>query len=167
MYNNGFQIVQHPDHLVVLYERLHEHRVIPLDGRPHLPPAVSQWMGDSRGRWEGDTLVVAVANFGSQTTYKRSNHQLRLTERYTRTAEDTVVVEITLEDPTTWTRPWTARVTGKRDSGYWADLRVRLSRSELQPEQHAQRRAGTGRSRQPLNFDPLGGRVWYVSVKKA
>ena len=119
VYNNGFQIVQHQDYVAVLYERLHEHRVIPLDGRSHLPAAVSQWMGDSRGRWEGDTLVVEVTNFGAQTTYKRSNHQLRLTERYTRTAEDTVVVEITLEDPTTWTRPWTARVTGKRDPGYW------------------------------------------------
>ena len=119
VYNNGFQIVQHPDYVAVLYERLHEHRIIPLDGRPHPPPAVSQWMGDSRGRWEGDTLVVEVANFGPQTTYKGSSQQLRLTERYRRTAADTVVVETTLADPTTWTRPWTVRVTGKRDPGYW------------------------------------------------
>ena len=119
VYNNGFQIVQHPDYVAVLYERLHEHRIIPLDGRPHPPPAVPQWMGDSRGRWEGDTLVVEVANFGPQTTYKGSSQQLRLTERYRRTAADTVVVETTLADPTTWTRPWTVRVTGKRDPGYW------------------------------------------------
>ena len=119
VYNNGFQIVQHPDHVAVLYERLHEHRVIPLDGRSPLTPAVPQWMGDSRGRWEGDTLVVDVTNFGAKTSFKRSSHALHLTERYTRIDEDTVVVETTLDDPTTWTRPWTVRITGRRDPAYW------------------------------------------------
>ena len=62
-YNNGFQIVQHPDHVAILYERLHEHRLIPIDGRPHLDASVRQWFGDSRGRWEGDTLVVETTNY--------------------------------------------------------------------------------------------------------
>ena len=118
VYNNGFQIVQHPDHVAILYERLHEHRIIPLDDRPHVSPAVRQIMGDSRGRWEGDTLVVEVTNFGP-TTYKGSNVGLRLTERYRRVDADTLIVDTTLEDPTTWTAPWTMRITGKRDPGYW------------------------------------------------
>ena len=118
VYNNGFQIVQHPDHVAILYERLHEHRIIPLDGRPHLRSEVRQIMGDSRGRWEGDTLVVEVTNFGP-TTYKGSSAGLHLVERYRRVDADTITVDITLEDPTTWTAPWTARITGKRDPRYW------------------------------------------------
>jgi hypothetical protein len=119
VYNNGFQIVQHPDHVVVLYERLHEHRVIPLDGRAHLSSGVKQIMGDSRGHWEGDTLGVDVTNFGAKTTYKGSSHGLHLVERYTRVDADTVVVETTISDPTTWTEPWTVKITGKRDPNYW------------------------------------------------
>ena len=119
VYNNGFQIVQHPEYVAILYERLHEHRIIPLDGRSHLRPEVRQWMGDSRGHWEGDTLVVDVANFGPQTSYKRSSHGLHLIERYTRVDPETVIVDITIDDPTTWASPWTARVTGKHDPHYW------------------------------------------------
>ena len=118
VYNNGFQIVQHPDYVVILYERLHEHRIIPLDGRAHLSSAVTQIMGDSRGHWEGDTLVVDVTNFG-QTTYKGSSAGLHVVERYRRVDAETVSVEVTLDDPTTWTSPWTARITGKRDPNYW------------------------------------------------
>ena len=118
VYNNGFQIVQHPDHVVILYERLHEHRIISLDGRPHLSSGVTQIMGDSRGRWEGDTLVVDVTNFGV-TTYKGSNNGLHLVERYTRVDADTVIVETTISDPTTWTGQWTVRITGKSDPNYW------------------------------------------------
>jgi hypothetical protein len=119
VYNNGFQIVQSPHHVAIFYERLHEARVIPLDGRAHLTPGVRQWMGDSRGRFEGDTLVVDVTNFGEQTSFRRSGPALRLTERYTRVDADTVNVEITVEDPETWTRPWTVAVTGKKDPAYW------------------------------------------------
>ena len=118
VYNNGFQIVQHPDHVAILYERLHEHRIIPLDDRPQLTSEVRQIMGDSRGRWEGDTLVVEVTNFGP-TTYKGSSTELHLVERYRRVDADTVTVDITLEDHTTWTERWTARITGKRDLRYW------------------------------------------------
>jgi len=118
-YNNGFQIVQTPDSVTILQERLHEARVIPIDGRPHLPSNVRQWLGDSRGRWEGDTLVVEVTNFSDQTTFRKSGSTRVLTERYTRTDPNTVKVEITINDPTTWTTPWTFAVTGKKDENYW------------------------------------------------
>jgi hypothetical protein len=118
-YNNGFQIVQSKDTVTIWYERLHEARVIPIDGRPHLPARVRQWLGDSRGRWEGDTLVVDVTNFSDNTTFRKSSSTLRLTERYTRVDQQTVRVEVTIDDPTTWTKPWTIAVTGKKDPAYW------------------------------------------------
>jgi hypothetical protein len=121
-YNNGFQIVQSEGYVTIYYERLHEARVIPLDGRPHLTGKVRQWMGDSRARWEGDTLVVDVTNFGEQTTYRKSSTTLHMIERYRRTGPETVRVEVTIDDPTTWTKPWTFAVTGKKDPSYWQIL---------------------------------------------
>ncbi len=118
-YNNGFQIVQSADYVTIFYERLHEARVIPLDGRPHLMGQVRQWIGDSRGRWEGNTLVVDVSNFGEQTSFRKSSTTLHLMERYTRVDADTVRVEVTVDDPSTWTKPWTFAVTGKKDPAYW------------------------------------------------
>jgi hypothetical protein len=118
-YNNGFQIVQSPDYVTIFYERLHEARVIPLDGRPRLSSNIRQWIGDSRGRWEGDTLVVEVTNFSDRTTFRKSGSTLRLTERFTRVDPETVKVEVTINDPTTWTKPWTFAVTGKKDPDYW------------------------------------------------
>jgi hypothetical protein len=118
-YNNGFQIVQSPDYVTIYYERQHEARVIPLDGRPHLNGQVRQWIGDSRGRWEGNTLVVDVTNFGEQTSFRKSSTTLHLIERYTRVDANTVRVETTVDDPTTWTKPWTVAVTGRKDPAYW------------------------------------------------
>jgi hypothetical protein len=118
-YNNGFQIVQNQNYVTILQERLHEARVIPLDGRPHLTPALRQWMGDSRARWEGDTLVVEVTNFSDRTTFRKSGSTLKLIERYTRLDPETMRVEVTIDDPTTWTRPWTFAVHGKKDASYW------------------------------------------------
>ena len=120
-YNNGFQIVQSADTLTIWYERLHEARVIPLDGRPHLK-GVRQWFGDSRGRWEGNTLVVDVTNFSENTTFRKSSSTLHLIERYTRVDPETIRVELTFDDPTTWTTPWTFAVTGKKDPAYWQIL---------------------------------------------
>jgi hypothetical protein len=117
-YNNGFQIVQNPDSVVVFYERLHEARVIPLDGRPHPSPRVREYMGDSRGHWEGDTLVVDIANFSDKSEFYGSSENLHVTERYTR-VNDSIKVEFTVNDPTTWTKPWTAAVTGLKDPAYW------------------------------------------------
>jgi hypothetical protein len=118
-YNNGFQIVQSRDYVTILPERLHEARVIPLDGRPHLTSNIRQWFGDSRAHWEGDSLVVEVTNFSDRTSFRKSGSTLRLTERYTRTAPDTVRVEVTIDDPSTWVKPWTFAVTGKKDPTYW------------------------------------------------
>ena len=119
-YNNGFLIVQSEDNIALWYERLHEARVIPF--AKNAPPLskLGWWMGESRARWEGDTLVVDVTNLGDQTTWRRSPGSTRkLTERLTRVDPDTVRVEVTVNDPTTWTRPWTFAVTGKKDPNYW------------------------------------------------
>jgi len=118
-YNNGFQIVQSPGYVAIFYERLHEARVIPMDGRPHVSSGVRQWIGDSRGRWEGDTLVVEVKNFSEKSQFRGASENLRVVERYTRVDADSVKVEFTADDPTTWTRPWTAMVTGRKDPFYW------------------------------------------------
>ena len=93
--------------------------MIPVDGRPHLTPDVRQWIGDPRGRWEGQTLVVETTNFSEKSEFRGAAGNLRVVERFTRTDADTVTVQFTVEDPTTWTKPWTAMVTGKRDPGYW------------------------------------------------
>jgi hypothetical protein len=118
-YNNGFQIVQSRGYVSILYERLHEARIIPLDGRPHANPRVRQWIGDSRGHWDGTTLVVDVTNFSEKAQFRGAGDNLHLVERYTRTGADTIQVEFTVEDPTTWARPWTAVVHGRHDPSYW------------------------------------------------
>ena len=102
-----YQILQTPQHVVLFLEAIHEVRVIPIDGRPHLPQSMRQWSGDSRGRWEGNTLVVETTNFSTKSRFLGSAENLRVVERFTRTAADTIDYEITLDDATTWTRPWT------------------------------------------------------------
>ena len=118
-YNNGFQIIQHPDHVAILYERLHEHRLIPIDGRQHLDASVRQWFGDSRGRWEGDTLVVETTNYTDQVNFRGSREGLRLVERFTRTGPGSIQVEFTASDPEAWTSDWTVVVHGRGDPTYW------------------------------------------------
>ena len=107
-YNNHFQFFQTPDHLVILIEMVHEARIIPIDGSAHVSPAVRQWLGDSRGRWEGDTLVVETTNFTGKTNFRGSGEGLHLVERFTRVDADTLNYEFTVEDPTTWSSAWTA-----------------------------------------------------------
>ncbi|MGE3511360.1 MAG: hypothetical protein AB7N65_21025, partial [Vicinamibacterales bacterium] len=80
---------------------------IPIDGRPHLPAAARKWMGDPRGRWEGDTLVVETTNFSKKSSFRGASDRLRVTERFTRTSPETIDYRFTVEDATTWTRPWT------------------------------------------------------------
>ena len=109
-YNNNVQLFQTPDTVVILNEMVHNARIVPLNGPPHLPSDVRQWVGDSRGRWEGETLVVETTNFIGETSFVASSDNLRLVERFTRTADDTLVYEFTVEDSTMWTRPWTAAV---------------------------------------------------------
>jgi hypothetical protein len=109
-----YQIVQSPTHVVFSMETIHDARVIPLDGRKHLPGAIPQWLGDSRGHWEGETLVVDTRGFSPKSNLMGSSSGLHLVERFTRIADDTLQYDATLSDPTTWTKPWTARILFKR-----------------------------------------------------
>src|SRR5262245_15118410 len=108
IYGNSYDIVQAPGFVVIRYEMVHEARVIPLDGSPHLPPNMRTYMGDARGHWEGDTLVVETTNIRDEIAYRGSSAAtLKIVERFTRVASDKVRWAVTIDDPSTWTRPWT------------------------------------------------------------
>ena len=109
-YNQNVQIFQTPDAVVLLNEMVHDVRIVPLDQRAHLPDRMRQWRGDSRGRWDGETLVVETSNYLRETSFTGSSANLSLVERFTRVDADTLLYEFTVTDPTTWTRPWTAQV---------------------------------------------------------
>ena len=111
-YNNNLQVFQTEDTVVLFAEMNHEARVVPLDGRAHLTDSVRQWTGDSRGRWDGDTLVVETRNFLRETNFQRgaTTPELTLIERLTRVDADTLRYDVTVDDPTVWTRPWTYSV---------------------------------------------------------
>ena len=109
-YNNNYQILQTPGYVTILTEMIHDVRIIPLDGRPHLPEDTRQWLGDSRGHWEGKTLVVDTTNFTGQTHFSDSDRNLHLTERFTRTDANTILYEFTVDNPTAFTRPWKGEV---------------------------------------------------------
>ena len=111
-----YQIVQTPDYVVLVTEFIHEARIIPLDGRPHLPQTITRWNGDSRGRWDGKTLVVDTTNFSPNAQFMGSADGLHLVERLTRIDHDTIAYEITVTDPATWAKPWSAVVRLKRTS---------------------------------------------------
>jgi hypothetical protein len=113
-YNNYYQIVQTPQHVMFLSEMAHDARIIPVDGRPHVNKAIQLWNGDPRGRWEGDTLVIESTNFSKKSEFRGSRENLHLVERFTRVGPDTLNYEITVTDPTTWTKPWTALIPLKR-----------------------------------------------------
>jgi hypothetical protein len=116
-YTSHFQIVQAPSQVVILQEVNHEARVIPLDGRPRLGAGIRQWNGEPRGRWEGDTLVVETTNFSPASSFRGAAENLRLVERFTRVAADVIEYVVTVDDATTWTRPWTATVPLKSGEG--------------------------------------------------
>src|SRR5215471_6726269 len=119
-YNQNVQIVQTRDYVMVHNEMVHTARIIPIDGRPHLAPRFESWSGDSRGRWEGDTLVVETTNFNDKTWNQFSgwswavDENLHLVERFSLIDADTVLYEFTVTDPTTWTKPWSAAVPLRR-----------------------------------------------------
>jgi hypothetical protein len=108
-YNNNVQIVQTPNAVVIMNEMIHDARVVPMDGRPHLSPSIRQWLGDSRGRWEGDALIVETTNFTDRTSFRGSDRNLRVIERFTLPDAATLVYEFTIDDPTAFSAPWTAR----------------------------------------------------------
>jgi len=107
-YNNNVQLLQTPGYVVLLNEMVHSARIVPMDGRPH--GGTRQWKGDSRGHWEEDTLVVDTINFKRETNLPGSSANTHLVERLTRTGPDTLLYEFTVDDPTIWTKPWTAQV---------------------------------------------------------
>jgi hypothetical protein len=107
-YNNNMQIVQTPGYVVIVTEMVHDARIVPLSGRT--PATIPRWLGNSRGRWEGDTLVVETNNFLRGTSLDGSTPNMRLVERFTRVDSATLLYEFTVEDPSTWTRPWTAQI---------------------------------------------------------
>jgi hypothetical protein len=105
---NSYQVLQSPGVVVIRYELIHDARIIPLDGRAHVAKGIASEMGDARGHWDGDSLVVETTNFKDRSTYRNANAaSLRLIERFTRTAHNRLEWAVTVDDPTTWTKPWT------------------------------------------------------------
>jgi hypothetical protein len=109
-YNSYFQIFQTRDSVAILMETIHDARIIPLDGRPHVGQNIRQWLGDSVGHWENDTLVVDTTNYSTKSDFRGSHQNLHIVERFTRVSQNRIDYEITVNDPTTWTKPWTAMI---------------------------------------------------------
>jgi hypothetical protein len=124
IYNNGNQIFQFPGYVVIRYEMIHEVRVVPLDGRAHVSSKIRTYMGDARGRWEGNTLVVETTNLNGRTGAQANGNLMMLSddakivEKFTRTAADSLQYEVTVTDPRTWTKPWTATFPLRREMSY-------------------------------------------------
>jgi hypothetical protein len=116
-YNSNYQIVQAPGYVMILTEMIHDARIIPLDGRPQPPSGARQWTGLSRGRWDGNTLVVETTNFNGKNPFRGASENMKVTERFTRTADDSIVYRFTIEDESTWAKPWTAEMPMKRTQG--------------------------------------------------
>ncbi len=116
-YNSYLQFVQTPGYVAIVQEMIHDARIIPMDGRPHAPQNIRGWLGDSRGRWEGDTLVVDTTNFTEKTNFRGSREHLHVVERFTRVDDNTIRYEFTVDDPTTWTKPWSAELPLAKDKG--------------------------------------------------
>jgi hypothetical protein len=128
-YNNAYQIVQIPGYVVILSEMIHNARIIPIDGRPHLPASLRQWDGDSRGHWEGNTLVIDTTNFNGRGQVSTSAAGGRIKgiqqsegehviERFTRTDADTILYEVSIDDPNVYTKPWKVSIPLSRDPNY-------------------------------------------------
>ena len=114
-YNQNLQVLQTPDYVALVTEMVHTTRVVPLDGRPRLRHDIGQWSGDSRGHWEGDTLVVETSNFSDKRGWRNSTKNMKLVERFTRVDADTLEYEFTVIDPATWTSSWTASIPMQRN----------------------------------------------------
>lgn len=128
-YNNSYQILQTPGYVVIFYEMIHETRIIPIDGRPHLPSSVRQWNGDSRGHWEGNTLVVDTTNYNGKGWIATSaatgrikgipqSEALHVVERFTRADKNTILYKVTIDDPNVYTQPWTLSIPLSREENY-------------------------------------------------
>ncbi len=122
-YNNNYQIVQSPGYVTILSEMNHEARIVPLDNRPHVDASVREWIGDSRGHWDGNTLVVETTNLKSSARSRfgvafdgMSDQNMRVTERFTRVDAETILYQATVSDPTVYTKPWTVEISMSRRS---------------------------------------------------
>jgi hypothetical protein len=116
-YNNNYQIVQTPEYVVIFIEMIHDIRIIPIASQPPLPSNVRQWLGDSRGHWEGNTLVVDTTHFTDKTHFRGADENLHLVERFTRLDPETLIYQFTVDDPTAFTKPWTAELPMKKTDG--------------------------------------------------
>ncbi len=105
LYNDNYQIVQSPDSILIVLEMVHDGRIVHMNAK-HQPPSVRQWFGDSIGHWDNDTLVVETTNFSDQSRYRGSSKDLKVTERFTRVSDKTIEYRATMEDPSTWAKPW-------------------------------------------------------------
>jgi len=142
---SGNQIVQSPGIVVIRNEMIHEARIVHVDGRPHVGAAILSYMGDSRGKWEGSTLVVETTNFSEHGGINRaSSHAARMTERFTRSDDRTLRYQVTVDDPATWTQTMDGRVSARARSELLS-IRIRLSRRELLEYAFDARRRAFGR----------------------
>ena len=116
IYGNAYRITQSPGYVAIRYEMIHETRIIPLGDSPRLASNLDYYMGDARGRWEGDTLVVETRNIRPEATYRNASEDLVITERFTPVDENTLSWEVRFEDPATWTAPWAFEMPLKRDA---------------------------------------------------
>jgi hypothetical protein len=114
---SNYQFLQGPGYIAIVNEILHETRIVPLDGRPHLSQKIRKWIGDSRGRWDGSSLVIDTTNFTAKSQFRGTGEQLHLVERLTRTDADNILYEFTVDDPASFTRPWSARIPMIRSQG--------------------------------------------------
>jgi hypothetical protein len=117
LYNNNIRIVQGPGFVAITHEMVHETRLVPLDGRAELSPKIRQWFGESRGHWDGDTLVVESQNFSDKTSYRGSGATLHTIERFTRVGKDAIDFRLTVDDPHTFVRPWTVALPMRTSEG--------------------------------------------------
>jgi len=116
-YNSNLQIVQGKGYVAIMQEMIHDVRVIPTDNSAHLPSNIHLYFGDSRGHWEGNTLVVDTTNFTDKTAFRGSGEKLHVVEKFTRTADDAIKYEFTVDDPTAWAKPWSAEVSWAKEAG--------------------------------------------------
>jgi hypothetical protein len=149
IYGNSYDITQGPGFVAIRYEMVHETRIIPLDGRPHLPSSLKSYMGDARGRWEGDTLVVETTNVLEKSAYGGASDRITLTERFRPTSSKTIEWSITFDDKTTWVRPWTFGMRLTKDDSHVFEYACHEGneglRGILSAARAAEREAGPGR----------------------
>ena len=107
-YNNNVQLLQTPDSVAIVNEMIHDVRIVPMNGPPRVGHEIPRWMGDARGHWEGNTLVIETVNFTDERNFRGAGENLQLVERFTRVDRDTIDYQFTVTDPKTWARPWTA-----------------------------------------------------------